>query len=129
MDKLIIAFATDDKTHLTEEHFGEAKEYLIYEISKTDNKFLKTVLNISHEEKMHSDPNKAKSVASILKPHGVDVLVNKVFGGNITRMQKKFVVILSKNSNIDETLSKIQLDFEHIVTELEKGETRKYFRI
>jgi predicted Fe-Mo cluster-binding NifX family protein len=102
---------------------------LIYEISKTDNKFLKTVLNISHEEKMHSDPNKAKSVASILKPHGVDVLVNKVFGGNITRMQKKFVVILSKNSNIDETLSKIQLDFEHIVTELEKGETRKYFRI
>lgn len=127
--KLIVACATDDKINFTKEHFGEAKEYLVYEVSKTNSHLIETVKNISPEEEMHSDPRKAKGVAVLLKPYNVQVLVNKAFGGNITRMKQKFVVILSNSLSIEETMSKIQLQFDDIVAELEKGEERKHLRI
>ncbi len=128
MKKLIIAFATDDKNNFTKEHFGEAKEYLIYEISKTDNKLIKTIANVSPEEKMHGDPNKAKGVASLLKPLNVKVLISKAFGKNIVHQQQKFVVILSNTLIIDEAISNIQNNFDNIVAELNKGEARGYLR-
>ncbi len=128
-DKLIIAFATDNKKTLTKEHFGEAKEYLIYELSKTDSKQIDTIVNVSPEEKMHGDPNKAKGVASILKPLGVKVLVNKAFGKNITRQQQKFVVILSNTELIYEAIKNIQNNFDDIILEWNKGETRNYLRL
>ncbi len=129
MENLIIAFATDNKKTLTKEHFGEAKEYLIYELSKTDSKQIDTIVNVSPEEKMHGDPNKAKGVASILKPLGVKVLVNKAFGKNITRQQQKFVVILSNTELIYEAIKNIQNNFDDIILEWNKGETRNYLRL
>ena len=129
MDKLIIAFASDDKIGFTKEHFGEAKKYLIYEISKTEAKLFTTVKNVSPEEEMHGDPNKAKGVAYLLKPLKVQVLVNKAFGRNIKRMQQKFVVILSQEDNIQQQIKTIQSQFDYIVEEWQKGEERNYIRI
>jgi predicted Fe-Mo cluster-binding NifX family protein len=128
MDKLIVAFATDDKKTFTHEHFGEAKEYLIYEISKADSKLIETIANLSPEEKMHGDPNKAKGVASLLKPFGVKVLISKAFGRNIVRQQQKFVVILSNTEYVGEAIKNIQNNFNDIVFEWQKGETRNYLR-
>ncbi len=129
MKNLRIAFATDDKINFTKEHFGEAKEYLIYEITKTEAKLITTVKNVSPEEKMHSDPNKAKGVAHLLKPFKAQVLVNKAFGGNIKRMQQKFVVILSNENNINFCIKNIQTLFNTVSEEWEKGENRNYLRI
>jgi len=127
-NKLTVAFATDDRKNFTKEHFGEAKEYLIYEISKIDNKLIETIINVSPEEKMHGDPNKAKGVASLLKPLDVKVLVSKAFGRNIVRQQQKFVVILSNTELIDEAIKNIQNNFNNIVAEWQKGEERNYLR-
>ncbi len=129
MNKLIVAFATDNKQNFTKAHFGEAKEYLIYEISKTESKLIATVTNKSPVEKMHGDPNKAKGVASILKPYGVKVLISTAFGRNITRQQQKFVVILSNTQIIDEAINNIQNNFDSIIDEWNKGEERNYLRI
>ena len=129
MDKLIVAFATDDKQNLTKEHFGEAKKYLVYEITKSNSELLNTVRNESPEEKMHGDPNKAKGVAHLLKPLKVQVLVNKAFGRNITRMQQKFVVILSNNMSIDKTIQELQSQFDSIAKEWERGEERVCLRM
>ena len=129
MEKLIIAFATDDKLNLTTEHFGEAKEYLVYEITKTEYTLVETVGNKSPEEKMHGDPNKAKGVAHLLKPYNVQVLVNKAFGKNITRMKQQFVVILANSASIKETITSIQLQFGSIITEWENNEDRNHLRI
>jgi len=129
METLRVAFASDDRQNLSTEHFGEAKEYLVYEISKTSIELLETVVNISPEEKMHGDPNKAKGVAHLLKPYGVKVLVNKAFGRNITKMQQKFVVIVSRNNTIEEAIKIIQSQFELLVLEWQKGESRTYLKM
>ena len=129
MEKIKIAFATNNNQLLTKEHFGEANEYLIYDVSKTNAILLEIVKNISPEEKMHGDPNKAKGVASILKPLGVKVLVNKAFGRNISRMQQKFVVIVAKNDDILLEIKNIQINFEKIISEYKKGETRDYLKL
>ena len=129
MKNLIVAFATDDKTNFTKEHFGEAKEYLIYKITKTESQLIETVANRSPEEKMHGDPNKAKGVASLLKPFNVQIIVNKAFGRNITKMQQKFVVILSNTLIIDEAINNIKNNFDSIVAEFNKGETRNYLNL
>ena len=129
METLIIAFASNDSKNFTKEHFGEAKEYLIYEVSKIDSKLIETIANRSPEEKMHGDPNKAKGVAHLLKPFNVQILVNKAFGRNITKMQQKFVVIISSTLIIDEAINNIKNSFDIIVAELNKGETRNYLSL
>jgi len=129
MEKIIVAFATDDKQYFTRAHFGEAKEYLVYEISKTNFILLDTISNKSPEEKMHGDPNKAKGVAALLKPLGVKVLISKAFGKNIVRQQQKFVVILSNTFCIKEAIENIQKNYSLIVEEWEKGETRNYLKM
>jgi len=129
MKEIIFAFATDDRKNFTKEHFGEAKEYLIYKISKTESNLEAIITNVSPEEKMHGDPNKAKGVASILKPLDVKVLVSKAFGKNIVHQQKKFVVILSQNMNIHETIKNTQTTFDQIVTKWKEGTERGYLKI
>ena len=129
MEKLIIAFASDNERHLIDDHFGEAKAYIVYEIGKEDVKLLNIVSNTSPEEQKHADPNKAKGVAGLLKPYGAQVLVNKAFGGNIKRMQTKFVCILSKADTIEESIKNIQTRFQDIVNEWERGEERDFLRL
>ncbi len=126
--QLLFAFATDDKKNFSQEHFGEANEYLIYEITKNNSKLINTVKNISPEEKMHGDPNKAKGITSILKPFGVKVLVNKAFGRNIVRQQQKFVCIISKENSIENQIKKIQSNLNDIINEWNKGESRGYLK-
>ncbi len=129
MEKITVAFASDNKINLSKEHFGEAKEYFIYDISITATKFVNLITNISPEEKMHGDPNKARGVSAILKPHYVQVVVNKAFGKNINRMKKQFVCIISQTDSIDESIKNIQLGFNNIVSEYEKGEERNFLKL
>jgi len=44
-------------------------------------------------------------------------------------MQQKFVCVLSKEDNINTQLKNIQIQFETIVEEWEKGENRNYLKI
>ena len=125
---IIVAFASDDNKNLSKNHFGEAKKYLIYEISESSFSKIKTIENTSPEEKMHGNPNKSKGVAAILKPNGVKVIVNKAFGRNLSRMQQKFVCIISSIPEINKNIAKIQENFNTIFTELKKGEDRNFLR-
>jgi len=85
------------------------------------------VENNSEEEKMHSDPKKAKSITSILEKESVQVLVSNAFGGNIVRMKKKFVCIKCNNYDlIEDSFSVIIKNFDLILAEWEKGEDRNF---
>ena len=129
MQELIVAFASDNGKHLTDEHFGEAKEYLIYNLSKTEAKHIDVVKNISIEEEMHADPRKSNGIAGLLKPFNVNVIVNQAFGANIKRMNKKFVCIISKHNVIDDCMANIQLNFDDVLLAHHEGEDRKHLKL
>jgi len=129
MEQLTFAFASNNKKDLNSEHFGESEYYLIYSISKNESVFLKKIKNTSPEEKMHSDPKKAKGVANLLKPHKVQVLVNKAFGGNIIKMKQKFVCIVATQNSINENIENIKQNFDTIKKLWQQGEERDYIKL
>ncbi len=123
---LKVAFATDDKKNLVNKHFGDAEFYLIYEISKDEINFVEKRQNTSTEEdeRFHGDPKKANKMGTIMK--GVQVLCNKQFGKNITRMSKNFVPVIFNIDNIDEAIKIIQNNFEQVEKAWNDGENRKH---
>lgn len=129
MQELITAFASDDGKHLTNEHFGEAKEYLIYRLSNNEAKYIDVVKNIPVDEEMHADPRKANGIAKLLKTFDVNVIVNQAFGANVNRMNKKFVCIISKQNVIDDCIANVQVSFDDIIIAHNKGEERKHLRL
>ena len=126
MQKIITAFATDDGNSFVDRHFGDALQYEIYEIGADTYKHIATINNVTEEEEMHADPNKAKGVAGLFKKDKVRILVSKKFGGNINRMKKKFVCILMNDPQISDSIKTIQHHFNQVVAELEKGEDRHF---
>ncbi len=119
---LKIACATDDGINFSEEHFGSAKKFLIYELNLDtgDTKIVKTIENDTPEERTHGDPEKAKKISELLKD--VQVLIGFAMGPNIIRMRKKFVPIISREKNIETALSKLKSLLNEIKSSLEKEE-------
>ena len=129
--KLIVAFSTSDGKTLIDAHFGDAESFPVYEISKDNVKFIKSIDNSTEEDddEIHGDPKKAQGISQIMKPHGVQILCGKQFGLNITRMVKNFVPVLINLNSVDEAITLIQNNFEKIQLQWEKGENRKHLRI
>lgn len=128
MEKLTVAFASNDGQQFNVEHFGDSNYYHIYEINDKEAIFVKTIKNITKDmvEEVHADPNKAKGVSKILKEHGVKVVVSKVFGPNIKRINKKFVCIIFKNSTLQESITSVKDYFAKVNEEWNKGEGRTH---
>ena len=111
---LKIACATSDGVHFHDGHFGDAEKYIIYDITSERYTKIDEIPNLSPEEKMHADPRKAKSITAMMKTYGVEVLVNKRFGPNITRIRKKFVPVIVSDDKIDTALKKILQRYKEI---------------
>ncbi len=131
MEKLILAIATDDGQNYTSEHFGDARYFDIYELTPEGYTFLRRVENTTerehdHEEHHHGDKQKAQGIIQILKQHNVNVMVAKVFGPNIKKVNKHFACVFMDDTNIENSLKKMQEKFELLKEEWEKGENRKF---
>jgi predicted Fe-Mo cluster-binding NifX family protein len=120
--KIILACGTDNKIDFSVEHFGSAKYFLFYEfdLEKKNIVFLKSINNytLPEEEEKHGDLKKAKSVSELLE--NVSVFVANKYGPNIKRIKKRFVPIISREKNIEKTLSRIKKINRQIKTEVEK---------
>ena len=128
---LKLACATDDGKTYVDEHFGEAKFYDIYTISKEGYEYIKRIENTTDEEddenEMHGDPRKAKGISEILKEEdGISVLVSRQFGLNIKRMKKKFVPVIVRTEKIEDGLNIVKNNIDIIIAEKEKGENRNH---
>ncbi len=112
---ILVAFATlkDAKT-LTKTHFGSADSYVLYQCDLSGYKYLKIIENSTKEERFHNDPVKATSVRELLQNHGVNVIVSKRFGPNITRVSKHFVPIIVKQDSIEEVINTVCSNVESI---------------
>lgn len=115
-----LACGTDNETEFTNGHFGSSKYFLIYDfdLETKDLRFLKRIENSTQEEEKHGDIKKVKSVSELLK--NVFVLVAFRYGPNIIRIKKRFVPIISREKNIEETLNKVKLCSNEIKSEIEK---------
>jgi len=124
---LLVAFGTDDEKNLNDDHFGKSKFFLVYRFSDKNYKFLEKRVNPKFEENeslIHGDPEKAKSVAGVLK--GVDVAVGRRFGPNIVRMRSKFVCVVIREETIQEALEIVLENLDVIDKEKQKGEKRRH---
>lgn len=129
MDKIKVAFATDDGSNFINRHFGDANYYDIYEIEGNQANYLKRIDNTTEEEEIHADPKKAKGIANLLLEENVSVVISKIFGPNIKRIRKKFVCVVMKDNDISEGIQKICDNTGKIYEEWEKGEDRKHLSI
>ncbi len=127
MEKIRVAFATDDGKTFMGRHFGDARFYDIYELYENQASFLKRIENtVDEEEDVHADPKKAKGISTLLLEEKVNVVVSKIFGPNIKRIKKKFVCIVVRDDEIDIGLKKICENIEKIHVEWEKGQERTH---
>jgi predicted Fe-Mo cluster-binding NifX family protein len=129
MEKLTVAFATNDGEHFMSNHFGDADYYHIYEINPTSAKYIKVIQNTTEEEEIHADPKKAKGISQLLKEEKVNVVGSKVFGPNIKRIKKTFVCLLLKDTNIKDAIKKVSENYDKILSEWNKGEERNFLSI
>ena len=129
MNKLKVAFATDNNKTFMDRHFGDAEYYHVYEIDEKKSELINIIKNTTEEEDVHADPKKAGSIAKLLKQENVQIVVSKIFGPNIKRIKKKFVCILMKQNSIENGIDVIKTNFLTIAGEWEIGENRKHLSL
>ena len=129
MQKLKVAFATDNGKTFMGRHFGDADYFHIYEIDENNYELINIIKNTTEEEDIHADPKKAGSIAKLLKQENVQIVVSKIFGPNIKRIKKKFVCILMKQNSIENGIDVIKTNFLTIAEEWEIGENRKHLSL
>lgn len=125
---LVFALGTDDQeTIKPNDHFGMSKFFQIWVYnSETDRiEFKENRENVKYKEdetRVHGDVGKAKATSSVLG--GVDILVGKRMGPNITRLKQKFVPIIVREPSIDNVIIILQENMVDILNEKEKVEKK-----
>jgi len=127
MEKILVAFATDNGQNFIDRHFGDADYYDIYEIDEDSADFVQRIDNTVDEvEEIHADPKKAKGITNLLMNKNVKVVVSKIFGPNIKRIKKKFVCVVMNDESLDKSIGRLCKNIRLVVDEWEKGAERKH---
>lgn len=128
MEKIRIAFATDDGESFIDRHFGDARRYEIWDVNEEGIQFVKTLPNTVEDEDpaVHADPAKAGGITALLKKEGVHVAAARVFGPNIARIKKRFVCVITGEGDIAAACVQLRNRLQEIRGELQKGEERSH---
>lgn len=76
------------------------------------------------ESQKHGDPAKAQATSSVLE--GVDVLVSKKFGPNITRMAHTFVCVVVRTNAIGDAVKIVKNHRDEVIKEKNKTKARRH---
>ncbi len=112
----------DDEAILSEEHFGDAKYYLIYEVEEDGSyRLVEKRLNKARdmEEKEHGDPRKFKAVSELLKD--VDVFLAGRMGPNFLRVResKHYPMVVGRKT-VEEALSILVSRLDELLEEVRR---------
>ena len=124
---MLVAFGTDDKENLNNDHVGMAKYFYVYRFSNGKDELVERRENAKlkgDESIRHGDPEKAQATSSVLE--NVDVLVGRKFGPNLTRLVKKFVCVVVRTDTITSAIKCVHNSMELVVEQKNKGEDRKH---
>jgi len=125
--ELLIALGTDDGENLNNDHVGMAKYFYVYKFLNGKKVLIEKRKNVKFkgdESIKHGDQEKAKVTSSVLE--GIDVLVGKKFGPNITRLLKKFVCVVVRTESLSNAIEAVYCNMDRIVEEKNKGRDRKH---
>ena len=125
MESLLVAVSVQkegDRWVITDDHFGEGEKFLIYrwDLSKNSLELIEERENTAGEERFHGDPQKAQKISGILPD--VQVLVGRAMGPNIKRMRKRYLPVISRIADVEETLEKLVGFRDEVLKEVGKGE-------
>ena len=135
MEQLRAAFATDDGRTFTDGHFGDAKKYIIYRLAPGIAERIGEIDNTTEPETeedhqpYHGDPKKAQGIGQLMKQNNIQVLVGKVFGPNIKRMNPKFVIVLMNDETIEQAALRLSQHFDLLVERWNRGESRTHISL
>ena len=130
--ELFAACGTDHDDSLVDTHFGDAPKYKIYKITDISHHLIEEIGNETKdidEEEKHGAEKKAKAITQLLKKKGVQILIAKRFGPNIKHVKLHFVPIKVNCCTADEAVELARLNFERIMHEWEKGESRSFLNL
>jgi predicted Fe-Mo cluster-binding NifX family protein len=95
------AFAVTNKNSFSEQHFGEADNFMIYAWENGKLIFREKLINPHrqmNEKHNHRAAEKGKAITDLLRKKDVNILVSKQFGPNLSLVNQHFVpVIISDN--------------------------------
>jgi predicted Fe-Mo cluster-binding NifX family protein len=127
VEALHVAFATDDGESFNDDHFGNARHFLVYRFSDDGEELLETRENSEFrrdESRKPGDPAKARAMSKLLD--GIDVLVSRKFGPNITRLLNKFVCVIVRTESIAAGLEIVRSHLDEVIAEKGKTEGRTH---
>ena len=123
-ENLVIAVGTDEgKMVKSDNHVGMSKYFQIWDYSNGELHFREERENAKYKEdesKIHGDPGKAKATTSVL--NDIDLLVGKMIGPNITRLNDKFVCAVVRDPSIEQAIKVIKENINEIIEEKNKKE-------
>ncbi len=125
--ELLIAFSTDNGKDFNDEHFGMATYYHVYRFYDGGEQFVEQRGKVDFqgdESIKHGDPTKAQATSSALR--GVDVLVGRKFGPNITRMVKNFVCVVVRTNVISDAIKIVKEHIDEVIEEKKKTKDRRH---
>ncbi len=123
----IVAVATDDGEVITEKHFGDALEFLLYafEVGRfyfdagadVRRRKIGAVQNEAAElDEEHGSEEKARKIIELLRKQNVDVMLALRIGPNILKVKKFFlpVVVGAEHRKIQDALALVAENAEKI---------------
>lgn len=122
----IIAVATEDCLTVTDNHFGDAKYYAVYEIVDSKVFFRKRIagdeLRKGYDVSRHE--SKAEVIINGLMAENVKFVVSGKFGTNIVYIMKELIAVKSEVPSVHETVDIILKNLE--VLGLNEKSDKKY---
>ena len=127
------AFALDKMKRFDKRHFGDADYFALYRVQNDKLVFDKIMENPHRdmdESGKHGHAGKGKAIIELLSKEGVQILVSRQFGKNISVINKHFIPVMIAEEEPEKVVEILEHKFKWIKDEWNKSnESYKLFRI
>ncbi|HHJ10373.1 MAG TPA: hypothetical protein ENK25_05715 [Bacteroidetes bacterium] len=131
-NSILIACATNDQEKLIEDHFGEARYFMIYKIGPGQWEHVETIPNRvagehdhpdrgrHHHRHGHGEGAKARNILEHFRERKVDVFLSRQFGPNIVIIRQYVLPVVIRNAEtLQEGMSLCKMYFPDLVRQLD----------